>query len=106
MGAISEVGSSEFENTVLQSEVPVVVDFWAPWCGPCRIVAPELEKLSRTVGDKAKFVKVNVDENRDLAMRYGVMSIPTIAKFEDGDVVGQVIGARGADDIGREFGLV
>jgi thioredoxin 1 len=105
MSALKEVTSAEFSDEVLESDVPVIVDFWAPWCGPCRMVGPELEKLSGTVGDRAKFVKVNVDENRELAMEYGVMSIPTIAKFEGGDVVNQIVGARGASQMAKEFSL-
>jgi thioredoxin 1 len=105
MSALKEVTSAEFRDEVLASDVPVIVDFWAPWCGPCKMVGPELEKLSGTVGDRAKFVKVNVDENRELAMEYGVMSIPTIAKFEGGDVVNQIVGARGASQMAKEFSL-
>jgi thioredoxin 1 len=105
MSSLKEVTSAEFRDEVLNSEVPVIVDFWAPWCGPCKMVGPELEKLSGTVGDRAKFVKVNVDENRELAMEYGVMSIPTIAKFEGGDVVNQIVGARGASQMAKEFSL-
>ncbi|MDO9557473.1 MAG: thioredoxin [Coriobacteriia bacterium] len=104
--SIRDVSQAEFQHEVLESDVPVIVDFWAPWCGPCRMVGPELEKLSGKIGDAAKFVKINVDENRDIAMQYGVMSIPTIAKFESGTLVAHVIGARGADALGREFGLV
>jgi thioredoxin 1 len=70
------------------------------------MVGPELEKLSARVGDKAKFVKLNVDENPSIAQRYGVMSIPTIIKFDRGTLVSQVVGARGADALGREFGLI
>jgi thioredoxin 1 len=106
MADMKDIDSQEFDSEVLASDVPVVVDFWAPWCMPCRMVAPELEKLQSKVGDKAKFVKVNVDENQEIAMRYGVMSIPTIAKFEGGELATQVVGARGADDMGRQFGLV
>lgn len=104
--AVREISEAEFQSEVLESGKPVVVDFWAPWCGPCRMVAPELEKLAGKVGDSVAFVKVNVDEARDVAMKYGIMSIPTIAKFENGTLVTQVVGARSADALGREFGLV
>jgi len=103
---IRDISQSDFQSEVLESDVPVIVDFWAPWCGPCRMVGPELEKLSSKVGTNVKFVKINVDENRDIAMQYGVMSIPTIAKFESGNLVTHVVGARGADALGKEFGLV
>lgn len=104
--AVREITEEQFQSEVLDAGKPVIVDFWAPWCGPCRMVAPELEKLAGTVGEAAEFVKVNVDEARDIAMKYGIMSIPTIAKFEGGTLVKQVVGARGADALGREFGLV
>jgi len=104
--AIKDITADEFQAEVLDAAVPVVVDFWAPWCGPCRMVGPELEKLSAKVGGKAKFVKVNVDENPSIAQRYSVMSIPTIIKFDRGTLVSQVVGARGADALGREFGLI
>lgn len=103
---VREITEEQFQGEVLDAAKPVIVDFWAPWCGPCRMVAPEIEKLAERVGDAAAFVKVNVDEARDVAMKYGIMSIPTIAKFESGTLVTQVIGARGADALGREFGLV
>jgi thioredoxin 1 len=99
-------GDDVFNAEVLESDTPVVVDFWAPWCGPCRMVAPELDKLAQQVGDSVKFVKVNVDEHRDIAMRYSIMSIPTLIKFDKGAVAAQVVGARSAADMGREFGIV
>ena len=102
---VKDVSMSDFSSEVLDSNVPVVVDFWAPWCGPCRIVGPEVEKLAGRMGDDVKFVKLNIDENRDLAVKYGVMSIPTIAKFEQGNVTSQVVGARGADALAAELGL-
>ena len=105
MAAIKEVSNGEFTAEVLEADVPVVVDFWAPWCGPCKMVAPELERLSADLGDRAKIVKVNVDDNQELAIQYGVMSIPTIVKFEGGAVVSQIVGARGADDIAAAFSL-
>lgn len=105
MSAAKDVTSAQFQAEVLDSAVPVIVDFWAPWCGPCRVVGPEIEKLSQRVGNGAKFVKVNVDENQNLAMQYGVMSIPTIIKFEGGSVVKSIVGARGADSMASEFGL-
>jgi thioredoxin 1 len=95
--AVRDISSAEFTAEVLDSQTPVVVDFWAPWCGPCRVVGPEVEKLAERSGESAKFVKVNIDDNRDIAIKYGVMSIPTIAKFERGTLVASVIGARGAD---------
>lgn len=103
---VKEITESEFQLEVLDSTDRVVVDFWAPWCGPCKVVAPELEKLAGKTGDDVRYVKVNVDESPGVAMRYGIMSIPTIAFFERGSLVTQVVGARGADDLGRAFGLV
>lgn len=103
-GAI-EINGQAWDEEVLNSEKPVVVDFWAPWCGPCRMVAPELDKLASRVGDSVKFVKLNIDEARDIAVRYNVMSIPTIAKFEGGEMTAQIVGARGADAMGRELKL-
>ncbi|MDO8915617.1 MAG: thioredoxin [Coriobacteriia bacterium] len=102
---VREIGADQFDEEVLKSAGPVIVDFWAPWCGPCKMVAPEVEKMAVAHGDKAHFFKVNVDEAGEIAMRYSIMSIPTLAKFEDGRLVAQIVGARGADAMAREFGL-
>lgn len=102
---VQEIQASQFDNEVLHSPVPVIVDFWAPWCGPCRMVAPEFEKMADSHADDARFVKVNVDEAGEIAMRYGIMSIPTLARFDSGDMVTQLVGARGADAMAKEFGL-
>jgi len=105
MSSAIEISEQQWDAEVMQSSVPVVVDFWAPWCGPCRMVAPEIDKLAAKLGDSVKFVKVNVDEARDVAIKYGVMSIPTIAKFDGGELTAQVVGARGADALLRELNL-
>ena len=105
MADFQEVGEQDFNETVLASDVPVLVDFWAEWCGPCRTVLPELEKISDEYKDKVRIVKLNIDENPGIASRYGIMSIPTIALFTDGGVKSQVIGARPKDDIVMGLGL-
>ncbi len=104
-GAVQEVNTQGFDQIVSTSTTPVVVDFWAPWCGPCRMVAPVLEKLAADHGDKVAVVKVNVDENQELAARYGIMSIPTVMMFEGGQQKAQLIGARSQKDYEAEFGL-
>jgi thioredoxin 1 len=93
---VQQVQESRFEAEVLKSNVPVVVDFYADWCGPCRIVSPIIEQLSREFAGKAKFVKVNTDENQELAAKYGIMSIPTIMFFSGGKVKDVVVGAAPA----------
>jgi thioredoxin 1 len=84
---------SNWKKEVEQSNVPVVVDFWAPWCGPCRMVSPVIEKLSEKYNGKLKVVKVNVDDNQQVAMQFNIMSIPTIMLFKDGKALDQMIGA-------------
>jgi len=100
-----DVTTASWDSEVVKADVPVVVDFWAPWCGPCRMVAPVIDELSGRFGSAVKFVKVNIDDNGELAQRFGVMSIPTIAKFDKGQMAAQVVGARGADALAKELGL-
>jgi thioredoxin 1 len=82
-----------FQKDVLESSLPVLVDFWAPWCGPCRMVAPVLEELAGEYAGKVKIVKLNTDENTETAQTYGIMSIPTLAVFREGKVIDGIIGA-------------
>ncbi len=87
-----EVTDENFESEVLGAEVPVLVDYWAPWCGPCRMAAPVLEKIADEYDGRLKVCKMNVDENREVASGYRIMSIPTLQLFKHGELVDQVIG--------------
>ena len=89
---VNEIKDQDFDQEVLKSSLPVVVDFWAPWCGPCRQIAPILDKLSEEYKGKLKFCKVNVDENHDTASKYHVMSIPTLIFFKKGELAEQTVG--------------
>jgi len=90
---VKEVKDQNFEEEILKSELPVLVDFWAPWCGPCHMVSPVVEKLSESYSGKFKFCKVNVDEAQITASKYGIMSIPTLMFFKNGEVVDKIVGA-------------
>jgi thioredoxin 1 len=91
--AIIEISDSNFESEVVKSDVPVLVDFWAPWCGPCKAIAPIVEEISSTYEGKIKVGKMNVDENQSTTMKFGIRSIPTIIIFKGGEAVDQIIGA-------------
>lgn len=99
MANLQAVDDQDFNEVVLAADTPVVVDFWAEWCGPCKLVAPELEKIATEYEGKIKVVQLNIDESPGVASKYGIMSIPTIALFQDGDVKSQVVGARPKEDI-------
>ena len=92
-GTIAEVTDTNFQAEVIESDVPVLVDFWAPWCGPCRMVAPVVEEIASERGDQLKVVKMNIDENQNTAVQFNVMSIPTLILFRHGAVAKTVIGA-------------
>ncbi len=90
--AVKEVDKTNFEQEVLQSNIPVMVDFWAPWCVPCRVIAPLVERLAEQYAGRLKVAKLNVDDNHELAIRYQVMSIPTLIFFKNGQVIDRIIG--------------
>jgi thioredoxin 1 len=97
MANITELDSSNFEQTISASSVPVVVDFWAPWCGPCKAIAPILDELATELGDSARICKVNVDSNAEIAGKFEVRAIPTILIFKDGKVSETVVGLTSKD---------
>lgn len=105
MSKVINANASNFEQEVLKSELPVLVDFWAPWCGPCRMMAPVLDELSDDMGDKLKVVKVDVEDadNQGLAMQYQIQSIPNMKLFKNGQVVHEFVGFRPKDALVNEL---
>ncbi|MBI5137231.1 MAG: thioredoxin [Nitrospirae bacterium] len=98
MGAVA-VGSADFEKEVLQASTLVMVDFWAPWCGPCKMIAPTVDALAKEYDGRCKVVKVNTDENQDVATRYQVMGIPTLLFIKNGQAVDKVVGAASSQTL-------
>ncbi|TMD10371.1 MAG: thioredoxin [Chloroflexi bacterium] len=94
MGGVPAVSDAEFEAVVLQADIPVLVDFWAAWCAPCRMIAPIVEDLAGEFGEKAKVLKLDIDANPETPARLGVMSIPTVILFKDGHAVERAVGYR------------
>jgi len=99
MTAIKNCNENDFENEVLKSNLPVIVDFWAEWCGPCKMLTPILEELSNEMKNEINVVKVNLDENQDLAMKYSIRSIPTLLLFKEGHLIDTKVGLLPKNEI-------
>lgn len=99
--ATEVVSDATFDQDVINSDTPVVVDFWAEWCGPCKMIGPALEEISDEMGDKVKIVKLNIDENNATAIKYGVRSIPTLIVFKDGEASAMKVGAAPKGDLAK-----
>jgi thioredoxin 1 len=98
-GSVIELTDATFDNTVHNSDVPVLVDFWAPWCGPCKMIAPIIQEIAEEYKDKAKICKLDTDEARDSAMEFGISAIPTIILFKDGQVQKKWVGLTSKKDL-------
>ena len=103
--AVTEITKENFKSFVLDSNTPVLIDFWAPWCGPCRMVSPIVDELAEDLDGKANIGKINVDEQPDLAAQYGIMSIPTLLVFKGGELAGKKIGVQTKQALWEMLGL-
>jgi thioredoxin 1 len=99
MANVQEFNNDNFEQEVIKSDVPVLVDFWAPWCGPCKMIGPIIEELAGEFAGKAKIGKVNVDNNQDLAAKFGIRGIPTVMLFKGGTSVNSFVGLKSKEDL-------
>lgn len=99
MSGLTAISESNFSSVVLESKGPVLVDFWAQWCGPCKALTPVLEEIASAMGQKASLVKVDIDENSNLAAQYGIRSVPTMIIFKDGNIVRNLVGAQPKNEI-------
>ena len=97
--SVTELNKDNFEKEVMEANVPVLIDFWASWCGPCRMMSPVIDKIAEEMGDKLKVCKVNVDENHELAEKYEIMTIPAFIVIKDGAEAGRTIGVQPKEDI-------
>ena len=102
---VVQLNSQNFEEEVLQAEQPVLVDFYADWCGPCKMMAPVVEKIAEEIGDKAKICKLNVDDAQSIAAQYGVMSIPTFIVFKQGEPVNKTVGVQSEEALKNMLGI-
>lgn len=103
---VIELSDSVFESEVLGSDTPVLVDFWAPWCGPCKAIAPTVSKISQDFAGRLKVGKLNVDENNETSVKFGIRSIPTLLIFKNGEIVDQIIGAVSQEEIEQSINKV